>query len=124
MTYQSVTTWQAMPFLVEVRYGFFSTAEDATAMARTGIERLMVDPMGLWVDRSDGTRAPVRDDGFTVMRLRDEAARSADLSMDDFERVPMTASDMLKEPAMRSFGSVSYGVCDEAGNTVPMPEAS
>lgn len=123
-TFQSVTTWQAMPFMVELRYGFFSTPHEAAAMAKTGIERLIVGGDGLWVDRTDRTRAPVRDDSFTVMRLRDEAARSGELSMDDFEPVVMTVSDMLKEPAMRSFESCSWGVCDESGHLLVMPKAS
>lgn len=38
MTYQSVTTWQAEGFEIEVRYGFFSTPEAAAEMARNGIE--------------------------------------------------------------------------------------
>ncbi len=123
-TYQSVTTWQAEDFEVEVRYGFFSTVADAAAMARNGIEGIFSDGLGLWVDLRDGTRAPVRDGSFVVRRLREAARAEAGkraLTVDDFVVVPMTAKDIRNEPTMRSFGSQSYCVIDAKGDPVELP---
>lgn len=124
MTYQSVTTWQANDFEVEIRYGFFGTVADAESMARNGIEGIFVDGGGLWVDLSDGTRAPVRDGGFVVRRLH-EASRAQvvhrALTIEDFEVVQMSAKDIRNEPCMRSFGSQSYGVIDASGKPVELP---
>lgn len=124
MTYQSVTTWQAEDFEVEVRYGFFSTVEAAAEMARNGIEGIFVDGGGLWADLRDLTRAPVREGSFTVRRLREGSRRAAShraLTIEDFDVVAMSADAMRKEPAMRSFGSKSYGVVDAAGKPVILP---
>lgn len=123
MTYQSVTTWQAEDFEVEVRYGFFSTPHDAAAMARDGIKAIFVDGLGMWADLRDGTRAPVRKDGFIVRRLREAsrgAARHRPLTIDDFEQIEMSTEAMRNEPAMRSFGSLAWGVIDGAGMPVSL----
>lgn len=124
MTYQSVTTWQAEDYDVEVRYGFFSTIEAAVNIARNGIEGIVVDDMGLWVNLRDGTRAPVSDGGFTVRRLREQSRSEAShrvLTIDDFEVVAMSVEAMRNEQAMRSFGSQSYCVIDSAGMLVTLP---
>ncbi len=123
-TYQSVTTWQANEFVVEVRYGFFPTVAEAAAMASDGIEYIFVHGRRLWVDLRNGTRAPVRDGCFIVRRLREESrneARMRGLTDDDFEVIPMTAEAMRNEPAMRSFGSLSFGVVEINGETVALP---
>ncbi|MEJ6003775.1 hypothetical protein [Paucibacter soli] len=128
MTYQSVTTWQAEDFEVEVRYGYFGTVEGAAAMARNGIEGIFLDGAGLWVDLRDRTRAPVRDDSFTVRRLRETSraeARHRVLTIDDFEPVTMTLDEMRRDPDMRKgFGSLAYGVVDAEGKPVALPPQS
>ncbi|NYE30640.1 hypothetical protein HDE78_003615 [Rhodanobacter sp. K2T2] len=123
-TYQSVTTWQAEDFEVEVYYGFFSTVAEAAEMARDGIKRIFVDGLCLWIVLRNGTRAPVRDGGFIVRRLREGARNEAGqrvLTIDDFDVIPMTAEAMRNEPDMRSFGSLSYGVIDANGEPVALP---
>lgn len=124
MTYQSLTRWQANDYEVEIRYGFFSTAAEAAEFGNCGIESIGVDSMGLWLDLIDRpstrvrrTRAPFREGGFVVRRLRAEG-RGAVRTDSDFEVLEMSLSEMLAEPAMRSFGSLSYGVLDSAGQPV------
>jgi hypothetical protein len=124
MTYQSVTRWQANDYELEVRYGFFTTAAEAAEFASRGIEAIAVDRMGLWLDLIDcsstparRTRAPVREGSFVVRRLRAEG-RGAVRRDADFEVIEMSISEMLAEPAMRSFGSLSCGVLDSAGQPV------
>jgi hypothetical protein len=128
MTYQSVTRWQANDYELEVRYGFFSTAAEAAEFGNRGIEAISVDRMGLWLDLIDRTgervrrtRAPVRGGGFVIRRLRQDApcVVSRNVRTDaDYEVVEMSLVEMLQEPAMRSFGSLSFGVLDAAGRPV------
>lgn len=124
MIYQSVTTWQADDFEVEVRYGFFSTAWEAAQMARDDIQGVLIDCIGMWADLRDGTRAPIRKGSCIVRRLR-EASRAAvgnrALNIDDFEIVEMSTEAMRIEPSMRSFCLKSYGVIDAHGEPVALP---
>lgn len=121
MTFQSVTTWHAGDFEVELRYGFFGTAEAAAAMARSGIERIFFDRHTLWLDLSNRTRAPARDGSFVVRRVRESsrvAGSHGSLSDKDFDQLPVNLEAIRNEAALKCLRIQSYGVIDEAGNQV------
>ena len=128
MTYTSVTIWQAEQYEVEIRFGVFGTVAEAAAMARTGIQKIFLDGLGMWVDLTGGTRAPVPPENIIVRRelpLACESTKHRALIREDFEVVPMSPEDMRRDPDMlRGFGSLAYGVVDAAGNTVALPASN
>ena len=128
MTYSTVTTWQAEQYEVEIRFGVFGTLAQAVAMAKSGIQKIFLDGLGMWADLSDGTRTPIREDTIVVRRIRPEAveaARSRALTLEDYETVAMSLEDMRRDPDMRrGFGSLAYGVVDAQGKTVALPQSN
>lgn len=127
MTYTSVTTWQAEQYQVDIHFGFFGTVADAAAMASTGIKKIFLDGLGMWVGLNDGTASPVRPDGIFVRRILPcavEASKHRALTLDDFESVQMSLDDMRRDPDMRrGFGSLAYGVVDADGKAVALPQS-
>ena len=128
MTFTSVTTWQAEQYEVEIRLGVFDTVAQAAAMGRSGIQKILLDGLGLCVDLSDGTRAPVPADGIIVRRRRPEATEAVKhraLTDEDFETVPMTLDEMSRDADMCSgFGSQAYGVVNANGDRVALPSTN
>ncbi len=125
MTYTSVTTWQAEQYQLDIHFGMFGTVADAAKMARTGIKKIFLDGLGMWVELNDGTASPVRPEDIVVRRILPcavEASKYRTLTLDDFEVVQMSLDDMRRDPDMRrGFGSLAYGVADAQGDPVALP---
>lgn len=122
-TYQSVTTWQAEDWEIEVNVGSFLTIESAANFGAKKVKKLKHEPntdyLTLIDDLGHCHRNPQKC--VKVYKLLPESQTKLMISIDDFILVELKIQDFSHTEGLdRGFGFQSYGVKDNYDCPVPI----
>lgn len=122
MKYISVTTWQGEPeWELVITFGEFDDIESAARFGNQGIKKLWYNKSQrqLFVINKDKEYHQILPSQLVVSKQKVEAIGKLMVDTDDFEPVDVKIEDFLDIDGLDSgFGSLSYGVVDEDGNSV------
>lgn len=121
-TYQSVTSWQAEEWQVEVTISGFFTIEEAANFGAKKAKKLKHEPNAdhlILIDDSEHCHR-IPQEGVKLYKLKPEGQAKLMISMDDLVLVELKIQEYSHiEGLNRGFGSQSYGVKDKDNCFIP-----
>lgn len=121
--YQSVTSWQAEEWQVEITIDGFSTIEKATNFGAKKAKKLKHEPNADHLILVDdlGHCHRIKQHQVKLYKLLPENQSKLMISMDDFTLVELKVQDFSNTEGLdRGFGFESYGVKDKNDCSIPI----
>lgn len=122
-TYQSVTTWQAEEWEIEVNIDGFFTIESAAEFGAKKVKKLKHEPNAGYLTLIDdlGHCHRITQEKVKLYKLLPESQAKLMISMDDFVLVELKIQDFSHTEGLdRGFGFQSYGVKDNYDCPIPI----
>ena len=107
---ESVTVWQANDYTIDVRVGGFTSFSEAKAFGNKPAKLIRKNDQLVLLDEVGNILYEAVDTDINISKLKESSIGKLMLNPEDYEEVVISIADFGKYSALRSFGSLAYGV--------------